>query len=51
MQLVHWIELVSDHSAKSLDGNFRDYTKDVLSAIDNTDKSDIDADPEDNKRD
>ena len=33
-----------------LDGNFRDYTADILRAIDNTHGSDSETDPEDSEQ-
>ena len=47
--LEEYTRLVNDHYEEPVDGNFRDYTKDILSAIDNTDESDTDTDtdPED----
>ena len=49
--LEEYRRLVNDHYEEPVDGNFRDYTKDILSAIDNTDESDTDTDPEDDERD
>ena len=43
--------LVKNHYEEPVDGNFRDYTKNILSAIDNTDEQDTDMDPEDDERD
>ena len=43
--------LVNYHYEEPVDRNSRDYTKDILSAIDNTDEQDTDTDPEDDERD
>lgn len=49
--LEEYGRLVNNHYEEPVDGNFCDCTEDILSAIDNTDKSDTDTDPEDNEHD
>ena len=38
------------HYEETVDGNFRDYTADILRAIDNTDSSDSETDSEDSEQ-
>ena len=45
LALEEYRKLVDVHYEEAVDGNFRDYTADIVRAIDNTDSSDSETDP------